>query len=202
MSDRVSSRAKTLHPVYVPLVAPSFELYGSGQYSFRSLCAELIREGLVNRLGRHLSPSNFSDTLRNPIYAGTIRLRGTGEVYPGVHRPLVTRALFDQVQGLLTSRRPGTRRVRHAFAFQRFIRCTCGRHLIGERIENRDTYYRCHECRGVCVREEKVDAVVTASLPMARDYRSRSERAHGAATAITFDGHTIGVGAAVCHARN
>ena len=60
------------------MVALTFELYGSGQYSIRGLCEKLADEGLVNRLGRYLALWNTTDMLRNPFYAGIIRLPSTG----------------------------------------------------------------------------------------------------------------------------
>ena len=189
--DRGSGRAKTLHPVYAPLVALAFELYGTGEYSVRTLAETLAEKGLVNGVGKRVSASNLARLLRNPFYTGTIRLPSTGETFLGAHRSIVGRALFDRVQELLSSKRKGTRKAKHAFAYRRFIRCSCGRYLIGELIKGRYRYYRCHACRGISIREERVDAAVIASLPNTCGNLCVADRARDAATEIRFDGSRI-----------
>jgi len=189
--DRGSGRAKTLHPVYAPLVALAFELYGTGEYSVRTLAETLAEKGLVNGVGKRVSASNLARLLRNPFYTGTIRLPSTGETFLGAHRSIVGRALFNRVQELLSSKRKGTRKAKHAFAYRRFIRCSCGRYLTGELIKGRYRYYRCHACRGTSIREERVDAAVIASLPNTCGNLCVADRARDAATEIRFDGSRI-----------
>ena len=86
--------------------------------SVRLLKAELDRDGLRSKLrvGRDGSPSgshSFSRgalyaLLRNPIYIGEVRHKGTR--YPGQHPPMVARSLWEKAQELLqlhTVRTPG-----------------------------------------------------------------------------------------------
>ena len=89
------------------------------------------------------------------------------------------------------SRRPGARKMKHAFAYRRRIRCRCGGHLIGERAENRYTYYHCHVCHRVCVREEVVDVAAVNALPHFPVDCAPAERMHAAACTVVFDGSGI-----------
>ena len=39
--------------------------------------------------------------LRNPFYMGIIRMKRSGEHYPGIHEPIVSKHFFDRVQNIL-----------------------------------------------------------------------------------------------------
>ncbi len=77
--------------------------------SVRLLKAELDREGLhsklrVGRNGSRSGSQSFSrgalyTLLRNPIYIGEVRHKGTR--YPGQHEPIIARLLWDKGQELL-----------------------------------------------------------------------------------------------------
>ena len=145
-------------------VAEIFTLYATGRHSLYSLCQEMRRRGLRNHCGGFVSINGMSTILRNPFYTGTIRVKRTGEEFPGIHTPIVSKQLFRKVQEQLRARGPKKRR-KYAFRFSRRIRCTCGYSLVGE-LQKSHTYYRCHHCRGVCVREEMIDAAVIEALKM------------------------------------
>ncbi len=68
------------------------------------------------------------------------------------------------MQTVLRKRRPGpTRRFTHSFTYRGRLQCgTCTRHLYGE-IKRTLIYYRCHLCRGTCVRENVVEAAIAAA---------------------------------------
>ncbi len=53
-----------------------------------------------------LSPQTFQKILENPIYAGWIAIPGWETLNRGIFQPLVTQQLFDQVQDVLSGRRP------------------------------------------------------------------------------------------------
>jgi len=159
--DRGGGRVKALDSRMAPLVAEAFRLYATGEYSIRVLQTLLYERGLRNRAGRMLSPTAMGNLLRNPFYAGTIRIRKTREKYRGAHRPLVSQELFETVQAVLKARSAFRSRHRpHRFPYTQLIRCRCDRHLVGE-LQKGHTYYRCHHgCPRVCLREEAIDAAV------------------------------------------
>ncbi len=98
--------------------------------------------------------------LNNPFYMGLISIRKTGEMFEGVHPPLVTKALYNRVQAVLRGRRGGVMPLRHDFTFRRLLRCgACSSTLIGERHKERYVYYRCQapSCHGICINESVVE---------------------------------------------
>jgi len=159
--DAGAGKPKPIDPVAGPIIRECFELYASGRFSQTALTAELNRLGLRNRHGKQISKSTVSGILTNRFYTGVIHLRRSGQVFKGLHQPLVSSTIFERVQDVLTGRivrGPGT----HDFAFSRFICCaTCGRSLIGERHKGH-VYYRCHikSCPSTCVREEAIQRAI------------------------------------------
>lgn len=135
-------KVKEIDPVRGPLVRQAFELYASGRFGLHALRTELERLGLNNRGGRPLSFQSVSNMLNNPFYTGLIRIKKTGETFPGNHEPLISVALFQDVRSRLQSRVP-TRVRAHDFTLRGLFRCAlCNRHLIGE-LQRGHVYYRC-----------------------------------------------------------
>jgi len=160
--DRGKAKTKEVDSVRGPLVANLFSLYGTGQYSLHRLLDESRVWGLLNRHARPLTLTGLSTILNNPFYAGMIRVRRTGQVFPGNHKPLVPKSLFDRVQSILRGKTV-IRTVRHNFAFRKLVRCgRCGYTLIGE-LQKMHVYYRCQRrsCLTTAVREEAVEARVS-----------------------------------------
>ena len=156
-------KPKIPDPARAPYVRQVFELYASGSYTLRGLSDELYKRGLRGRTGGKVGANRLSEILRNPFYVGVIKLKRSGECYPGVHTPLLTSALFAEVQGRLDGKLNAKAAV-HDFTFRRTIECTnCRYHLIGERQKGH-VYYRCHECVGRCVKEEVVQSAILARL--------------------------------------
>ncbi|MCW5726233.1 recombinase family protein [Parvibaculum sp.] len=153
--DQGKAKAKTPHPVKAPLVRQAFELYAAGTVSLKDLKSEMYVRGLRNKQNGMVTIEGLSGMLRNPFYIGVIRIRKTGEVFQGVHEPIIDRALFDRVQATLDGRLNGKVQ-KHEFTFRRLIRCSeCGHVLSGERQKGH-AYYRCHHCPGVSLREPDV----------------------------------------------
>ena len=153
-----AGKAKTIDPAKGPLVRTAFELYATGQYTFRTLQEEMHRRGLRNRRGGRLVYNGYTTLLRNPYYIGIMRLKRTGETFPGSHEPLIAKALFDRVQEVMNGRL-SARPILHAFPFRKLFRCAkCGYAVIGEERKGH-RYYRCHgrDCPRTIVREKDVD---------------------------------------------
>jgi hypothetical protein len=100
----------------------------------------------------------MSVLLNNPFYIGIIRVRRTNETFVGVHKPIISKALFDSVQAILSGKIK-SQGWRHNFLFRRILACkACGLSLIGE-VQKGYTYYRCHTttCQTTCLREEIIE---------------------------------------------
>jgi site-specific DNA recombinase len=156
--DNGGGKAKTPDPARAPHIRAAFELYATGGYTLSDLANAMAARGLRSRTGVPVSVKRWSEIFNNPFYIGIIRLETTQETFQGVHEPLVSPTLYDQVQEILKGR-VGTR-VRHAgYIFRRLVRCSaCGLSIIPELQKGR-VYYRCHSktCRGVSIREDRID---------------------------------------------
>ncbi len=96
---------------------------------------------------------------------GLIEIRKTGQLFQGVHQPLISKELFDRVQAVLDGRYQH-RSTCHTFLFQRLVFCKhCGYRLNAERQKGH-TYYRCHtkSCPRTCVREEVIEERIVGLL--------------------------------------
>lgn len=162
--DMGKGMPKAIDPVRGPLVRTAFEMYRTQQYSLDSLVEMMKERGLRNLNGGVVTRNGLSTILNNPFYIGLIRIRRTGETFPGCHKPLISKLLFDRVQLVLRSK-SAVSNVKHTFAFRRLIRCSkCGYSLIGERQKGR-VYYRCHT-KGcpTAIREDALNAAVDCLL--------------------------------------
>jgi site-specific DNA recombinase len=163
--DRGSGKAKEIDARTGPRVRQAFELYATGTYSLPRLTEEMHARGLRNRRGGRVSVNGLSTMLNNTFYLGLIRIKKTGEVFPGVHAPLVRKHVFDNVQRILEGKTV-LRATTHDFTFRRLARCAACRYaLIGERQKGH-VYYRCHTraCDPNCVREEMIEDAMTKAL--------------------------------------
>jgi site-specific DNA recombinase len=157
--DAGPGKTKTLDPEKGPLMTSAFELYASGRYGLNDLSDKLFEIGLRTKSGKKVTDSVLSRLLKNPFYMGVMRIRKTGELYLGAHKPLVSKDLFDRVQRVLDgrfNRRPH----RHQFLFRRLIACSnCQYSLVAERQKGH-VYYRCQtsDCPNKTIREEIIDA--------------------------------------------
>jgi DNA invertase Pin-like site-specific DNA recombinase len=163
--DCGSAKPKVPDPERAPFVKLAFELYSSGRFGLDELLEELTRRGFRNRNGKPLRRNGLSVLLNNPFYVGVIRINKTGEFFDGKHEPLIDRRLFGAAQNILRGRTP-RRGGRTQHPYSRLIQCSrCGHSLIAE-VQKGHRYYRCQgtSCRGVCVREESIDAAVSTAL--------------------------------------
>jgi DNA invertase Pin-like site-specific DNA recombinase len=157
--DHGKGKPKTIDPTMGPLTRQTFELYSTAKYCFETLGEEMYRRGLRNKHGGRVTKNGLSTLLNNPFYIGLMRIEKTNEVFPGVHEPLVRRALFDRVQAVLAGK-VNARTIHHNLLFRRLLTCaTCQYSLIGERQKGH-IYYRCHTkaCPQTSVREESVSS--------------------------------------------
>ena len=104
------AKPKEIDPVLGPLIKKAYELYASRKYSLYALAEEIFTLGLRNRNGGKLSKNALNLCLRNPFYMGLLKVRSIGEVFVGQHTPLITKALFDEVQDVLDGKSVKKRR--------------------------------------------------------------------------------------------
>jgi hypothetical protein len=126
-----------------PLVVWAFERYAAGSLSLESLTDALAEKGLRNRLGNPPGKSAVHRMLRNPVYAGVVRWKGVER--EGIHQPLVSRELFDKVQGVLDAHSTGGERSwKHDHYLKGALVCAeCGSKLYYAVAKGRFGYFRC-----------------------------------------------------------
>tara|TARA_R100001244_G_scaffold6593_24_gene8159 strand:- start:31887 stop:33452 length:1566 start_codon:yes stop_codon:yes gene_type:complete len=158
-------KPKVPDPERGPLVRLAFELYSTGQYSYRPLLKELKRRGLRNKSGKSLSLCGLETLIKNPFYCGIIHIKRTGQTFNGIHEPLISVALFQRVQDVRTSR-TSKQITRHNHTYRGLFRCgECGGAMVPE-LQKGHVYYRCKlmGCPTKTVREEVLEAEVTRCL--------------------------------------
>jgi len=110
-----------------PTVKKMFEKIAYENYSGRQLYFWLKDEvGFTTRTGKPLYLGNLYLVLRNNFYHGTFEYpKGSGEWYKGKHTPLISKALFDQVQEKIAVQ--NTKGQSKEFAFTKLMSCAlCG----------------------------------------------------------------------------
>ena len=98
------------------MIARLFEAYANGDASLKEVTRLAGEIGLTHpRVARRLAKSEIHRILRNPIYAGEFLWKG--KRYKGHHEPIISMALFEQVQEVFEeANRPKYTKRRHAFA--------------------------------------------------------------------------------------
>ena len=154
MVDGREVRTVEIDPVRGPLMAWAFEAYATGEWTTRSLLAELTARGLDSTPGprtpsKPLGKAHFHRLLRHPYYMGIVRYRG--DIYQGKHEPLVTPETWQKVQDLLTAKNTaGDKHREHPHYLKGTIYCgTCGSRLLVSHTKNRHgTVYEYFICIG------------------------------------------------------
>ena len=159
-------RKVVVDPQKGPLVRRLFELYSSGRYSLQGLRKLSAEWGLVNRHKAPLANASLEHIFSNTFYFGL--MRNDGELYEGNHEPLITKALFENVQSISRHRgRPKTKH-KHTFPYLGLATCLrCGCSITAER-QRGHAYYHCTKRRGNChepyLREEEFGKQVRAAI--------------------------------------
>lgn len=165
---------KTIDPLSGSLVRQAFELYATGGYTIKTIRIKLHALGLRTSTGHPLSKNTLTSIFNNPFYYGALILRSTGDIYIGVHVPLISKELFNQVQAVLSGR-TWRKEGRHHFLYRGEITCsTCGYRVLGE-SQKGYIYYRCHRksCKGTSFREEHVTRALQNDLSVLRIFMER-----------------------------
>lgn len=134
-----------------PIIKKAFKLYVKGVYGFDDIGKFLFSKGIKTKNDNPLHKDRIKRILSNPFYYGHFRY--AGEIYEGIHKPLISKKLFDQVQEVLKKRGRPQRKEKIPKAFTQLMRCgECGMSITGEiqtkfyKGTNRHAiyiYYRC-----------------------------------------------------------
>jgi len=142
------------HPTNARIVRIAYEEYAKGNHTFVSLGLFLADLGVVSRNQTPLAKVSIKRLLTNKAYLGFVR--HGDEWFEGNFAPLVSSALFEDVQKVLQDKeRPRKRKVKHNFPFTGLFRCEeCDSMISAQWTTNRHgtkyRYYRCSKKRGRC----------------------------------------------------
>ena len=151
-TDGGQAHIAALDPERADLVSWAFTAYATGDYTLKSLAAELNSRGLTvpatARLPeRPISIQSLHRLLSNPFYTGQVTYRGA--LYPGTHQPLTDAQTFQRVQAVLSSKVNGERTIRHPHYLKSTVYCgICGSRLIITEARPKQITYQYFVCLG------------------------------------------------------
>lgn len=156
------------------LVKVAFELYRTGEYTLADLSDELYERGLRTRPtakypAQAVSINKLSLMLRDRYYLGYVK--HDGEYIKGLHTPLITEDLFDEVQDVIETRAIANekRRIHHHYLKGSVFCDSCEqagvtqRLVIQKTINRHGTTYFYFFCRG-----RQNEACTTKFVPLSQ----------------------------------
>jgi DNA invertase Pin-like site-specific DNA recombinase/transcription elongation factor Elf1 len=171
-----NARDESNKPIIVPsLKAPLIKLAFTS-ISSGSIQTE-VRKVLLNK-GLKLSRSNFSKLLRNPVYMGKIIVPASEEeptlIVSGIHEPIITEALFFNVQDILNGRvksrnKPKFHVKRLELPLRGNLLCSkCNNKLTGSASRSKTGkqhfYYHCNHCHQERYKADLVNSSVKSLM--------------------------------------
>ena len=151
-SNGREAHVATIDPDRAELITWAFTAYATGDYTLKSLAAELNSRGLTvpatARLPeRPISIQSLHRILSNPFYTGQVVYRDC--LYPGTHQALVDQQTFQRVQAILAGRVNGERTIRHPHYLKSTVYCgICRSRLIITTARPKQTAYQYFVCLG------------------------------------------------------
>ncbi|WP_204200838.1 recombinase family protein [Mammaliicoccus sciuri] len=133
-----------------------FQLYVEGEGYF-NIYKKLSKEmpGVIKE------PSNISKLLKNPVYIGMIDYNG--EIYKGIHEPIIDEHTFNTVQKLRQTRTVNRDMSITRYLLPKLLKCGyCGENMIGKTGSKKKdgtyyTYYCCYS-KEIKRRKKHVDS--------------------------------------------
>jgi site-specific DNA recombinase len=202
VKDGQGRKVITGDPEAGSLVTCVFDWHASGLHSLKDVTAMARNAGMrYRRSGRPISVSTVHGILRNRLYAGTFEWRG--EVYAGMHEPVVSTDIWDAVQQTLDERSSANIRTKpHFFPFTGLIKCGhCGCALVAQKQKGKYIYYRCSGFHGRCperfVRQEALEEHFLGLLGKLRCGRDQFEEIRNAIDPGGLENNEAGMDAPV-----
>jgi len=136
-----------------PFIQEAFELIAKGIYTQKEVLTRLQKKGFKS------SKTVFSTILRNPIYYGGVFIKSYKDepevVVEGIHEPIITKKLFNQVQQVLNQKKKKHhithKRINEKFPLKGFLLCPiCNKPLTASTCKGRSAYYSYYHCISPC----------------------------------------------------
>ncbi len=137
-----------------PIIKEIFERSGLMNQSGRTIKDWLDSSGFTTKAGKQLSLSQIYRILTNPFYYGYFKYPDDGPLYKGLHTPIITKELFNNVRERINEIVPENKAAwgSKKFPFKHLFFCgACGSRLTVEEhfkqlkdgSKRRHVYYRC-----------------------------------------------------------
>lgn len=137
-----------------PIIKEMFERSGLLGQSGRTIKDWLDSSGFTTKAGRQLSLSQIYRILTNPFYYGYFKYPENGPLYKGLHTPIITEELYENVRSRIDEIVPDNKAAwgSKKFPFKHLFYCgSCGSRLTVEEhfkqlkdgTKRRHVYYRC-----------------------------------------------------------
>ena len=150
LNDRLNKKI-IIDPKASPVIKELFDSYSTGKFTYDQMSLFLKDRGLITSGNKRIKRDRVKFILSNPFYFGYFRFRK--EIYQGIHEPLITKKLFDEVQLVIKSKSHLSPLKSLDFPFTRLIKCgECGMMITAEQrlkyyktLDNGQQfiYYRC-----------------------------------------------------------
>ncbi len=150
--DDKSTRIIVPDPERAHIVEFIFEEYARGTIKISDLTKKVKEKyyGVKSKRGRNMWPQLVHKILRNPIHAGRVVFKKFGVSVKGIHKPIISEALFDEVQDIMdgkTGRKQPRSRDHPDFPLRGVLCDACGRAMTGGistgRWGGKYYYYNC-----------------------------------------------------------
>lgn len=144
-------------PQRAHLIVKLFELYATGNYSYQTARADIIKQGLRTKDGKPPSKSIIENILKDTFYYGIAVSKKYG-AYAHSYERLISKELFDRCQEVRLKRKKSpNKEVSKDFIFKGLLKCeNCGCAMSPETKTKKSrlnfTYYSCTNSKGICKR--------------------------------------------------
>lgn len=173
-----------------PLIREVFERFATGKYTLKDMYNFLAENGITTSGGKPIKDKISKYALSNPFYYGHFKF--LGEIHEGIHSPIITKKLWDQVHEVLRKRSIPWTKERVYKPFLGLFRCgECDMMITGE-IKQKlikstglyatYSYYRCTKkskftkCSQPFIRQEELDRQLSddiASVSLRQDWADK-----------------------------
>lgn len=143
-------------PDRAPLMRQAFEMAADGRAP-EEILRHLRAHGLTTKRGNQIGAKVLAKLLRNPVYAGELRVKGWAVEGTAAFVPIVDPALFRRAQAALRrkSASPAPQQHNPEFPLRGLVACACGRKMVGYYAAGRRARYAYYECQACKVREPR-----------------------------------------------
>lgn len=164
---RIGNKSTIAPNRFSPLVREAFKLIASRNYPTEVVRLMMQEKGLTDKNGNAVTRSYFFRLVRNPLYKGVINMFGAS--FEGTYEPILSPALFDDVQAALKGRK---NKVRHYikenpdFPLRRFTVNENGKQLRGYWSQGKRLKYPYYSFAlpGTTIRKEALEEKFMALL--------------------------------------